>query len=436
MITTVLSFILVLGFLIFIHELGHFLAARHVNVRVETFSIGFPPRMKSFRHGDTEYQVCWIPLGGYVRLFGQNVMDEDPNDPENYASKSIWQRFYILVAGPAMNLIFAFLFMPLVYLVGVDAPAYLSAPPVLKEIKSESFAASVGLQPGDEVIGLNGKSVPNWKGLQSEWGALTPADALTLTVLRNGREVEVQSTMREVQHYGEVGWIPHIPPVVGQVSAGSVAEQAGIEVGDRIVKLGTEEVSDWSDISRLVQMQQPAAPAAPIPLAVELQREGQLQLLELTPEYDSELGRYLLGLQVGTQRETYPLSEAVSMGAERVVFLTQTTFNFLGQMLSGQGSTNDLGGPIRIGMFIGDAVRSGLGELFFLVAVISLQLGIFNLLPIPALDGGHIFFLLVEKLKGGPLSAATRERTQMLGFSVLLLLMVFVTYHDLLSITS
>ena len=161
MITTVLSFIVVLGFLIFIHELGHYLAARHVNVRVETFSIGFPPKMTGFRRGNTDYQICWIPLGGYVRLFGQNVMDEDLNDPENYASKSVWQRFYILVAGPAMNLVFAFIFMPLVYLVGVDAPAYLSAPPVVQQVKVESFAASVGLQAGDEVIAVNDREIRN-----------------------------------------------------------------------------------------------------------------------------------------------------------------------------------------------------------------------------------------------------------------------------------
>ena len=436
MITTVLSFIVVLGFLIFIHELGHYLAARHVNVRVETFSIGFPPKMTGFRRGNTDYQICWIPLGGYVRLFGQNVMDEDPNDPENYASKSVWQRFYILVAGPAMNLVFAFIFMPLVYLVGVDAPAYLSAPPVVQQVKVESFAASVGLQAGDEVIAVNGREVRNWRGLQSEWGTLTPADSLSLTVLRSGREVEVKSTMREVQNYGEVGWVPHIPAVIGVISSGSAAEEAGLEIGDRIMRLNGEDVSDWSDISRLVQQGQPAAPANPIPMTVELVRNGQTKLLELTPQYEPEVSRYLLGLQVGTERETYALGEAIGLGAERVIFMTQTTFNFLGQMLSGQGSTDDLGGPIRIGMFIGDAVRSGVGELFFLIAVISLQLGIFNLLPIPALDGGHIFFLLVEKIKGGPLSAATRERTQMLGFSVLLFLMVFVTYHDILSIAT
>jgi regulator of sigma E protease len=326
--------------------------------------------------------------------------------------------------------------MPLVYLVGVDAPAYLSAPPIVQQVKVESFAASVGLRAGDEVIAVNGREVFNWRGLQSEWGTLTPGDALSLTVLRKQREVEVQSSVREVQKYGEIGWVPHIPAVVGVISSGSAADEAGLEIGDRIMNLGGEDVRDWSDISRLVQQSQPTAPANPIPITVELVREGQTKLLELIPQYEQAGGRYLLGLQVGTERETYALGEAIGLGAKRVIFLTQTTFNFLGQMLSGQGSTDDLGGPIRIGMFIGDAVRNGAGELFFLIAVISLQLGIFNLLPIPALDGGHILFLLVEKIKGGPLSAATRERTQMFGFSMLLLLMVFVTYHDILSIAT
>ena len=163
MLITILSFLAVLGVLIFIHELGHYLAARHVGVRVEAFSIGFPPTALPKQVGETEYRLSWLPLGGYVKLYGQNVTDEDVEDPTNYAAKSIFQRLYILAAGPLMNLVFAIIFMPLVFWIGMDIPAYLNDTPYIQKVKPESYAYKLGIRANDEIIAVNGNKVKNWE---------------------------------------------------------------------------------------------------------------------------------------------------------------------------------------------------------------------------------------------------------------------------------
>ena len=442
---TIISFILILGFLIFIHEMGHYLAARHVGVRVETFSIGFPPRAISKKYGETEYVLSWVPLGGYVRLFGQNMNDEDPKDPRNYASKSIAQRFYILVAGPVVNLLFAFLFMPLVYMAGINIPKYLLDPPVIAKVQQNSFADTIGLQAGDEIIAVNRNSVNSWEELQSLLAAIE-GSAITLEVERDGYVRSVTGTVEELKEQG-AGWSPQVAPVVGGFSEISAVREAGLQVGDRLLHINTFEVKQWADISKIIQQTQPSvnikkeadapftddksAPAG-IPIDVEVEHKGAIRVVSVTPYFNTTTQSYLLGMTVEQVNQSYGLVDSVVMGTERLVFITIMTFQFLGKIIAGQGSLDDLGGPLRIGMVIGDAVRTGLANVFFLMAVISLQLGIFNLLPIPALDGGHIFFLIIEKLKGGPLSPGVRERTQMIGFALLMFFMIAVTYNDIL----
>ena len=197
-------------------------------------------------------------------------------------------------------------------------------------------------------------------------------------------------------------------------------------------------IRDWSDISPSVQkiMKEYGKKAkSPGPtLTVELERNAEIEFVEVTPFFETNSQRWLLGMSMSKKFRSHSIGESVVLGISRLWFITKATFSFLGQMFKGEGSMDDLGGPVKIGMVIGDAVRSGISDLFFLMAFISLQLGIFNLLPIPALDGGHIFMLLLEKINGKPLSTAIRERTQMIGFSVLIFLMIFVTWNDLVSL--
>jgi len=438
MLTTILSFLAVLGVLIFIHELGHYLAARHVGVRVEAFSIGFPPTALSKQLGETEYRISWLPVGGYVKLFGQNVTDEDPEDPSNYAAKSIFQRLYILAAGPAMNFVFALIFMPLVFWIGMDIPAYLNDAPYIQNVQKGSYADQLGVRANDEIIKVNGSKVKNWEELHSALGQILPAENLILEIDRAGNSMLLEGSRIEMQRTTNMGWSPLLVPIVGEFTGNSPAEKAGMQPGDKVKAINGQPIQDWIDISPTVQNimkdSSNTSQSSAIIISVELERNGEVQFVEVAPYLEPKSKRWLLGMSMQKISRSHSFSESVVLGSARLWFLAKATFSFLGQMFQGQGSMDDLGGPIKIGIVIGEAVRSGIADLFFLMSFISLQLGIFNLLPIPALDGGHIFMLVLEKFKGSPLSITMRERTQMIGFSVLVSLMIFVTWNDLMSL--
>ena len=235
-----------------------------------------------------------------------------------------------------------------------------------------------------------------------------------------------------------MGWSPLLVPIVGGFTGNSPAEKAGIQAGDKVKAIHGQPVQDWIEISPAVQNimkdSSNTSQSSAILISVELERNGELQFIEVAPYLEPKSKKWRLGMSMQKISRSHSFSESVVLGSVRLWFLAKATFSFLGQMFQGQGSMDDLGGPIKIGIVIGEAVRSGIADLFFLMSFISLQLGIFNLLPIPALDGGHIFMLLLEKFKGSPLSIAMRERTQMIGFSVLISLMVFVTWNDLMSL--
>ena len=438
MLTTILSFLAVLGVLIFIHELGHYLAARHVGVRVEAFSIGFPPTALAKQVGETEYRISWLPLGGYVKLYGQNVTDEDPEDPANYAAKSIFQRLYILAAGPAMNLLFALIFMPLVFWIGMDIPAYLNDAPYIQNVQPGSYAYQLGVRANDEIIAVNGSKVQTWEELHSALGQISSAENLSLEIDRAGNSMIMESSGIEIRRTASMGWSPLLSPIVGGFTGDSPAEKAGIQAGDKVKAINGKPIQDWMEISPAVQKfmkdSSNTVESSTKKLLVEIERNAVVQFVEVAPYLEPKSQRWLLGMSMQQISRSHAFGESVVLGSARLWFLTKATFSFLGQMFQGEGSMDDLGGPIKIGIVIGEAVRSGIADLFFLMSFISLQLGIFNLLPIPALDGGHIFMLLVEKFNKGPLSITMRERTQMIGFSVLISLMVFVTWNDLMSL--
>ena len=431
MLTTVVSFILVLGFLVFIHELGHYLAARHVGVRVERFSIGFPPKAFGKTIGETEYVLSWIPLGGYVKLYGQNIDDEDPDDPRNYAAKSKLQRLYILAAGPAMNLVAAVLLMALVYMVGVETPDYRMSAPFIAAVEQGTPAADAGFQPGDRIAKLDDVMIGSWKQLFDviEQEAVRH-DKLSFTVERANRLETLLMDPAAIMSGQPLGWQPVIPPVVGGFGSDSPAKAAGMQIGDRIVSVNGRQIVSWGEVPDAIQ----AAKGRPV--EIQVQREGELHTYAVTPTFDAGHGRWLVHISLGMHTERHNPVESFVLGSKRLLGLTQSTFVFLGRLLTGQGSLDSLGGPVKIGVVIGEAARSGVVQLVFLMSFISLQLGIFNLLPIPALDGGHIFMIGMEALNRGPLSPRLRERTQMIGLSLLILLILIVTYNDVVQMVS
>ena len=293
MLTTILSFLAVLGVLIFIHELGHYLAARHVGVRVEAFSIGFPPTALAKQVGETEYRISWLPIGGYVKLYGQNVTDEDPEDPANYAAKSIFQRLYILAAGPAMNLLFALIFMPLVFWIGMDIPAYLNDAPYIQNVQPGSYAYQLGVRANDEIIAVNGSKVQTWEELHSALGQISSAENLSLEIDRAGNSMIMESSGIEIRRTASMGWSPLLSPIVGGFTGDSPAEKAGIQDGDKVISINGKSIQDWMEISPAVQKfmkdRSNTVESSTKKLLVEIERNAVVQFVKVAPYLEQSL---------------------------------------------------------------------------------------------------------------------------------------------------
>lgn len=423
MILTILTVILVLSFLVFMHELGHYLAAKNVGVRVMEFSIGFPPKIVSKLIGKTEYMISLIPLGGYVRLLGQNIDDEDPDEPENYASKSIFQRLYILIAGPAMNLVVALLFMWLVLYTGHQVPSYLAKPAMIDGVKADSEAAKLDLRKNDLILAVNGEKVSNWRDVQTQFQK-SGDPIITLDVLRNKKIIQRSFSSNLWKGKNDLGWKINTEPVVGGVSRNAPAESAGILSGDRIISINDSKIETWSQISPAIQNSKGAE------LKISLLRQGQEFDMALKPIWNENQQHWIIGIGSPTIHVSETFVDAVIMGTKQVYIMTGKTFQFLYRLITGKESSKSVGGPIMIAQMVGQAAQSGLNNLLFLAGFISLQFAIFNLLPIPALDGGHIFFLGLEKLKGSTLSKKFRLSMQKAGFSLLLVLILFISIQD------
>ncbi len=420
---TVITVILVISFLVFIHELGHYLAAKAVGVRVIEFSVGFPPKVLSKVIGQTEYMLSLIPIGGYVRLHGQNIDDEDSSESDNYAAKSLLQRLIILLAGPLMNLIVAFAFMPFVYFIGYDIPAYMLKPPVIDSVVAGSDADRMDIQTGDLILSINKKKVASWREAQSEL-AKDEQELINLKILRKSEVVTRIFNANLLKQEKEFGWRITTDPVIGDVSLQSPAEQAGLQSGDRILAIGQKQVYKWSDISPLIQQ------SSGNELSIQIQRNGQVSQIHLKPEWNESNSYWIIGIAGPTVRVSETFGNAVSTGVQQVLTLSVRTIEFLYQLVSFQADSDSVGGPIMIAQMVGKAAKTNLSSLISLVAFISLQFAIFNLLPIPALDGGHIFFLGIEKLKGRSLSKGFRISSQKIGFTLLIFLIIYISIQD------
>lgn len=546
----VLIAILALGLLIFVHELGHFLVAKWAGVKVERFALGFGPALLSKQIGETEYAICALPLGGYVKMHGdvpEEWQEKDHLSPENlgrrrdeganaqgqpresvdpersYLHKPIPQRMAIAFAGPLFNLVFGYVAVlgflivqeqPLAVVgeIEPDSPAAVAglqlgdrivevageevrfyedfdealqetrgeqveiaylrgeelhqanigieeypcqidldrgtcrtigvgAPiaPVIQQVAPESPAARAGLKEGDEVVSVNGRPVTYMSQVQ---GAIAQSERETidLTVRRDGQELAFTVPVATIPQTGgqrrTIGIERGIPPLVGSVQGGSPAAQAGLEPRDRIVSVEGEPVYQWNDISALVQRF--AAEGEALELTVLRGRE--LIELQVTPQYNEQVGRYLIGFSMPAVQIAEPvftsvahpsLGYAFSRSPELTGRLIWLIPYGIYKLVVGDVPRDQIGGPIEIGAQIARAAEAGLGRFFWLLALISINLGILNLLPIPVLDGGHLVFFGIEAVKGSPVSLRAREIAQQAGLVALLALMVFAFYNDL-----
>lgn len=426
--TTILSFVFVLGVLIFVHELGHFVMARRIGVRVLTFSLGFGPKILTIKRGDTEYCVSAIPLGGYVKMAGENPEEERTGASDEFLSKSKWQRFQVLVMGPVMNLALAWVVMALVLYQGAPVPAFETQPVVVGTFEEESVAQAAGIQPGDRIIAIDGQEVKDWNAFYLT--IATKANRqVTLQIEREGQRIEKQLTPAAKSKYeiGSIGILPPLNPELRSVNKGEPADEAGLQVGDVILAVDGERNVKDQRVAELVREH------AGKPLMFEVRREsGQVEQISVTPREIGGVARIGVGFWAYEVNEHDPgILEAFKLSAEQNWEWTRLIMTTLKGLFTRETPMNQLMGPIGIAEMSGNAAESGWLSLFTLMAMISLNLGLLNLMPIPVLDGGHILILALEGVSRRDFSMKVKEKMLMVGFVVLLTLMVTVIYNDL-----
>jgi regulator of sigma E protease len=424
----------VLGFMILIHEFGHYAVAKLLGVRVEQFAIGFGKRLVGFRKGDTDYRINALPLGGYVKMSGENPMDERSGDPGEFMSHPRWHRFLIAIAGPSMNILLAIFLLTGVYMVHYEYPAYQYKPAVIEYVKSDSPAARAGIVAGDRIVKVDGIENPTWDQLQPrEW--LSPNQPLTVTIQRGDQIFQKTLVPQAVttSEVGSAGWFPEQPVVVDQIEPNTPADAAGIKKGDRIVALdGQPLLAIEAMIDRLQQTKE-----SPVDLTVI--RGGQTLNFHLSPVLsateDPKEKRYRLGFlnKRDTEVITLPFSQALNHSLEQNKKYSLLILELAKKILQGKVSPRAVSGPIGIAQDAGYAAQQkGWTPLLELTAGISLNLGIFNLLPIPIMDGGVILFLFIEGLMRRDVSLRIKERIYQAAFVFLVLFAVMVIYNDLM----
>ena len=451
---TILATVIVLGVLIFVHELGHFLTAKAVDIEVPRFSIGFGPKVVGFRRGETEYVISALPLGGYVKMAGMEEMEaieggeatvsemiehrpvDHSNRPRDFESKSLPARFLVISAGVIMNLLFAFL----VYTVGAMAWGVAEDPgPVLGGINEEQLPrgamALADVPMGSRLLAVGDRQIEQWQELQR---AIITAGAGATTFDFEGIgpvavDIPAADSLKEKLLIALEPQVA-VPPVIGSVVKGGAADRGGMKPDDRVVEAAGRPVATWQEFVSAIE----ASPERPVPLVVE--REGQRVSLAITPELRSnhglEFGR--IGVAAArTPESVLPRSRinpiaAVGRGAQQTWGMVTLTVDFLGGMITGRHSARNMGGVITIGQMSGRSMRAGLEEFLGFMALLSVNLAVLNLLPIPVLDGGHLVFLGIEAVRGRPLSIEQRMRLTQMGFIVIVALMVWALGNDVM----
>lgn len=426
--TSLVAVVAVLGFMILIHEFGHFAVAKWLGVRVEQFAIGFGKRLIGFRRGETDYRINAIPLGGYVKMSGENPMDERTDDPREFLNQSRWHRFLIAIAGPAMNIILAVVLLTAVYTVHYEYPAVYDEPTVIGWVLQNSAAAKAGFQIGDRITRIDGQQNPTWEQIDLK-EALSPGQPLDVQVERNGQTLEKTVTPEPtgLDQIGYAGWAPKEDTVtITDVQPDMPAEKAGLKEGDRILAL------DGTPIPALAAMVERLEATKDKPITLTVLRHGQQKTFTVQPILLEK--RYRIGIgSMQMKAKTLPFAQAFSLSLHNNRQNALLILELVRKMAERKISVRSIEGPIRIGQAAGEAARSkGWTPLMQLTAAISLNLGIFNLLPIPILDGGVIMFLLIEGLMRRDISLTIKERVYQAAFVFLVLFAVMVIYNDLM----
>jgi regulator of sigma E protease len=448
--TTVVAFVIVLGIIIFVHEAGHLVVAKAFGMKVFVFSFGFGKRLFGFKWGDTDCRVSLIPLGGYVKLEGEpddflsedaataaGGAAEDPSleavplsdgtivrveNPDYFTARPRWQRFLVYMAGPVMNAVLTVTVLTVFYLIGFDVDASRYDRPIVGAVDPASPGAAAGLRPGDELLAIDGRPQATWEDAQYHI-LLRPDRALELLVRRGEEQIriEVRSESTSAERMGSIGVHPLVR--IGRVLPGLPAEQAGLRPDDAILSIDGKAMRSFLEIPDIV------GASGGKPLRLEVWREGRRREVTVTPR--SESGSYRVGIYPKTVTKKFGPLGALREAARWTGDMTRQTGDVLWRLVTFQISPKTMMGPLGIAKASGDAARGGTGALFFLVAVISLQVGILNLFPLAPLDGGHMAILAGEGLLRRDFSVTVKTWIMNAGAMVIFLLIGLVVYSDL-----
>jgi regulator of sigma E protease len=419
-----------LGFMVLIHEFGHFLVARYFDVRVDVFSIGFGTRLFGVKRGPTDYRVSILPLGGYVRMAGDNISEERTGDPDEFLSKPRWQRALIALAGPAMNVLAAIAIMAIHFGGASPLPFFGEQPVTIAGVYQGSPADRAGIQNGDRLIEINGSENPNWDRARWESAFALPGAQIPITIDRNGQTIStvVTSSQDEFKMFG----YPVLPPVIETISPGMPAARAGLEPGDKVISFDGVPIRSWYQLTELITQRHDH----PVPVMVS--RNGHTMSFQVRSEnrdlHDGAGARWSVGIlpHMDMIQRDRGVIDSLSFSLWFNQRLARQMLDLVGQLFVGKVSLKEVQGPVGIVTMSGNAARAGFGSLMSMMALISLNLAVVNLLPFPILDGGHITMLAVEGALRHDLSVKAKERFIQVGFVFILVVFALVMYNDVL----
>lgn len=426
---TIVSFVFVLGVMILVHEFGHFAAAKLLGIRVETFSIGFGPRLIGFRKGDTDYRIALLPLGGYVKMTGENPDETITGAPDEFISRPKLHRLAVILAGPIMNIVLAVALFAVYFMAGAQVEAYKSEPALIGVVSKDGPAEKAGLRIGDRIVQIDGKSNPTWEDV--ELAIITsPRQPVGLAIERDGRTLDMQITPETVEtmEAGFIGVGPLLPHSIARVEPNSPAAKADLRPGDEIMEVAAPDGKTASGYYAIVDLVRRSASQ---PLIYRIRRGAEVLEKTIRP----------VEMQGGVRTGYFPRFRTIErkygpVGAvwESIVQnykMTILTYRVLGRILTGRASIKSMSGPIDIARLSGSFAAEGTLPLMQFMAIVSLNLAVFNLLPIPVLDGGVIALLLVEAVIGRDLSLKVKERIFHVGYIFLIMLMGVVLFNDI-----
>jgi len=425
---TIIAILFLIGILVFVHEFGHFIVARLNHVKVEKFSFGFGPKLFSCTIGETEYRISLIPLGGYVKMLGENpneASDGEILDKRSFKQKRWWQKALIAFGGPFANFLFAILILALTYTIGIKI---YDIAPVIGRISEEAYTA-IPLESEDRIVSIDGVPITGWASIIQEWVTKSP-DKRQITYIRDNDTLFTQT-----KNFSYELWLsnikPYVPAIIGDVYYGLPAYQAGLKKGDTIVRIEDTEIHDWYDLHEIIKN------SADRPLHFVVQRDDELLEMDITPQVNIELDENLgiIGISQVLEQE-YIESFSVP---NSFIYAFLTTIDIIGRYYSGLFKLvqhpsqvgKSVGGPIMIASLTSQQVKEGISAYLSFLAMVSIILMIVNLLPIPVLDGGMIIFSIIEGIKGKPLKLSTQSVLQRIGVGVLLFIMIFAFYNDI-----